>query len=92
MNLNLDSYEDEPYFIPRKTLKTNKFKKERDDMGRPHTDAKRSAKKPAAGNISVGTTPNLGKAKQYATKTVKAGGPNYPDKSVTGVFQDGRKG
>lgn len=92
MNLNLDRYEDEPYFIPRKTLKTNKFKKERDDMGRPHTDAKRSSKKPAPGCITCGDTPNLGKATQYPTKKVKAGGPNYPDKSVTGVFQDGRKG
>lgn len=92
---SLEDWDEEPFFIPRKHLKTNKFKKERDIMGRPHTNDKRGSKQ-ISGNEGVcfGDTPKggLGKAKQYPTQKVKAGGPNYPKQSVTGVFQDGRKG
>jgi hypothetical protein len=60
-------------------------------MGRPHTNIKRSAKGVSSNEgVCIGGTPNLGKAKQYPTQKVKAGGPNYPKKSVTGPFQDGR--
>lgn len=85
------NWEDEPTYIRRRDLRTDKYEKER-EMNRARTNEMRKKPMGTNGVCDPGTGPSVGTAKQHMHSGPKYTGPNYAQKSKTGPLQNGGTG
>lgn len=84
LNQILDSWEDEPPVVRFRELRKNKYEKEKETMGRPHTNIKRQKPMGSHGVEKQGKGPLLGvPEKQFKQTGPKYTGPNYPKMLTT---------
>lgn len=92
----IDEWEFLPITIRRRDLRVSKqkFKKNggENNMGRPHTNIKRTKPMGTHGACCEVEGPDLGTPRQYMQSGPKYNGPNYAQASVTGPLQNGIKG